>query len=50
MHLYPAPSFFALVVKMAIWTLLTLVPMMLVTLPEQVRQSIWRRLRPSAGQ
>lgn len=50
MHLYPAPSFFALVVKMAMWTLLTLVPMMLVTLPEQVRQSIWRRLRPSTGQ
>lgn len=46
-HLYPASSLGALAIKMAVWTLLTLVPMMLVTLPEQVRQSLWRRLRPA---
>jgi hypothetical protein len=45
MHFYPAPSLLALAVKMAIWTFLTLVPMMLLTLPEQVRQSLWRRFR-----
>jgi hypothetical protein len=43
MHLYPAPSLVALAVKMAVWTFLTLVPMMLLTLPEQVRQSLRRR-------
>jgi len=45
MHLYPAASLVALVVKMAAWTLLTLVPMMWVTLPDQARQSLWRRVR-----
>ena len=47
MHVYPASSLAALAMKMAVWTLLTLVPMMLVTLPEKVRQSLWRRLRPA---
>jgi hypothetical protein len=45
MHLYPGDSFFALVVKMAVWTMLTLAPMMWVTLPVQARKSLWRRVR-----
>ena len=45
MRLYPTPSLVALAVKMTVWTFLTLVPMMLLTLPEQARQSLWRRFR-----
>ena len=45
MHLYPTPSLVALAVEMTAWTFLTLVPMMLLTLPEQARQSLWRRFR-----
>jgi hypothetical protein len=45
MHVYPAGSLIALFVKMTLWTLLTLVPMMWVTLPEQARQSLWRRVQ-----
>ena len=45
MRLYPTPSLAALAIKMMVWTLLTLVPMMLLTLPEQARQSLWRRFR-----
>ena len=48
LHAYPASSLFALAVKMAVWTLLTLLPMMWVTLPEQVRRSLWRRLHALA--
>ena len=46
MRLYPASSLLALALKMGVWTLLTLAPMMLATLPGQVRQSLVRRLRP----
>jgi len=45
-HLYPAATLPALGAKMIVWTLLTLLPMMLLTLPAQVRRSLWRRLRP----
>ena len=48
LRLAPATSIPALGLDMALWTLLTLTPMMLATLPEPVRQSLWRLLRPAA--
>ena len=45
MRLFPSPSLGVLAMNMAIWSVLTIVPMMLITLPEPVRLSLLRRLR-----